>query len=158
LYREHNKKWGLILVGDGPQRQEIEAEVRRFKLDSVLLTGWIKYEELPVYYGLANAFILPSISEPWGLAVNEAMASGLPILISRKCGAMPELCYRGLNGFDFSPYNVKEMADVMSLISSNNEICKKMGIASEEIISSFTPESWAQILLSCIDRLESREF
>jgi glycosyltransferase involved in cell wall biosynthesis len=158
LYRERNKKWGLILVGDGPQRQELEAEIRRLKLDSVFLTGWIKYDELPVYYGLANAFILPSRSEPWGLAVNEAMASGLPILISRKCGALPELCYRGLNGYDFSPYNVKEMAEVMSLISSSNEIRKKMGIASEKIISSFTPESWAKILVSCIDSLESREF
>jgi glycosyltransferase involved in cell wall biosynthesis len=158
FYREHNKKWWLILVGDGPQRQELEAEVRRLKLDFVLFAGWIRYEELPVYYGLANAFILPSISETWGLVVNEAMASGLPILISQKCGALPELCYRGLNGYDFSPFNIKEMAGAMSLISSSNESCKKMGRASEEIISSFTPESWARILVSCIDSLKYREF
>ena len=52
----------------------------------VLLPGFRQYDELPAYYGLAGAFVHASTTEQWGLVVNEAMASGLPVLVSNRCG------------------------------------------------------------------------
>ena len=158
LYKEQNKKWGLVLVGDGPQRNELEREAQNQQLDSVVFTGWVQYEELPIYYAMASALILPSISEPWGLVVNEAMASGLPILISDKCGALPELCWRGINGYDFDPNNVNEIVKALMDISSDDERCAFMGKASEEIIAFFTPERWAKILMACIENSDNCDY
>ena len=152
LYRKMGGRWGLVLVGDGPQRQELERDRQRLALDSVIFAGWVQYDQLPVYYGLAEALILPSISEPWGLVVNEAMASGLPVLVSRKCGCFPELCWRGVNGLDFDPWNVNEIVEVMISMSSNVDRCKAMGKASKEIIANFTPDHWATVLLQCINQ------
>lgn len=155
LYREYYKEWGLVLVGDGPQRNELERYAHDQQLCSVVFTGWVQYEKLPMYYAMATAFILPSISEPWGLVVNEAMASGLPVLVSDKCGALPEMCWRGINGYDFDPHNVNEIVKVLSAISSNVERCAFMGRVSEEIVTSFTPKRWARILLACIENTDT---
>ena len=95
----------------------------------VKIADWIQYEKLPIYYGLAKTFILPSTSEPWGLMVNEAMASGLPILISRQCGYITELCWRGINGYDFDPWNVAELAGLMKLVQSLEDDLTRMAEA-----------------------------
>src|SRR6185369_3826531 len=97
--------WKLVLLGDGPTnliRLIADLELQ----DSVLLPGFKQYEELPTYYGLANAFVHASTSEPWGLVINEAVASGLPVIVSNRCGCAPELVNG--NGFTFDPTNEHE--------------------------------------------------
>ena len=150
LYRDRKGEWSLILVGDGLQRKELERQVRANSLNTVKFSGWVQYDLLPLYYGLAGALILPSVSEPWGLVVNEGMAAGLPVLLSRKCGCQPELCWRGINGLDFNPWDVDEMADVMLQTSSNISRCEAMGLASKKIIGNFSPEHWALVFLQCL--------
>jgi 1,2-diacylglycerol 3-alpha-glucosyltransferase len=59
--------------------------------------------------GLASAFIQASTTEQWGLVVNEAMASGLPVLVSERCGCAPDLVKNGVNGYTFDPYDIKEI-------------------------------------------------
>ena len=86
--------WDLVLAGDGPLAAELRAVIAGHGLESCIhLPGFCQYEELPRYYGLASAFILPSTTEQWGLVVNEAMAAGLPVLVSTRCGcAEPARC------------------------------------------------------------------
>lgn len=83
--RKHpGSSWALLLLGDGVLRNSLEAEVDSLTVTGkVRMPGFQKYEDLPVYYGLADAFVLPSVTEQWGLVVNEAMASGLPVLVSK---------------------------------------------------------------------------
>ena len=59
--------------------------------EHVHLPGFKPYDELPFYYALANAFVHASTTEQWGLVVNEAIASGLPVIVSDRCGCAPEL-------------------------------------------------------------------
>src|SRR5207248_523321 len=76
------------------------------------------YDELPVYYGLANVFVHTSKSEPWGLVVNEATASGLPVVVSQTCGCVPELVHDGVNGFTFDPIDEDQLTDRLRRVAS----------------------------------------
>ena len=82
-------------------------------MEDVLLPGFKQYPELPLYYGLAGAFVLPSLTEPWGLVVNEAMAAGLPVVVSDRCGCASDLVRPGENGFAFDPCDIEQLAALL---------------------------------------------
>lgn len=151
--RVATQPWALVLLGDGRLAGQVRREIRRLALaDSVLLPGFRQYHELPAYYGLASCFILASTSETWGLVVNEAMAAGLPVLVSNRCGCAPELVEEGRNGFTFDPYNVEELAGLMLRISAlSEEQVWAMGERSREIISRWTPETFAESLVKAVE-------
>jgi glycosyltransferase involved in cell wall biosynthesis len=144
--------WGLVLLGDGPLRPDVEGGFRRLGLEThVLAPGFIQYDTLPAYYALAGAFIVPSVMEPWGLVVNEAMAAGLPVLVSERCGSAPDLVEEGRNGFTFDPYCVEQPASLMLKVSAMAEGQRQaMGRASQEIISRWSLDLFAQNLEKAI--------
>jgi len=142
--------WGLVLVGNGPERQALETFVQAKHLPDIVLVGFRQIEELAELYALAGCLILPSLSEPWGLVVNEAMASGLPVLVSERCGCVPELVHQGLNGYVFDPLAVDELARLMAQMASKRVDLEAMGKESRQIISLYSPEVWAQSLADCI--------
>ena len=137
--------WDLVLLGDGPLRPDLCHLISDLRLqNSVLLPGFKQYPELPAYYGLAGAFIHASTTEQWGLVVNEAMASGLPVLVSNRCGCAADLVQDGVNGFTFDPHNVEEMAKAMLQISAFQDVSlSTFGDASRKIISNWGPERFA---------------
>lgn len=151
-YRQEGGTWGLVLVGEGPERAQWEDWARRAQLPEVVFTGAQPYEKLPRYYGLARCLILPSESEPWGGVVNEAMAAGLPVLVSRRCGCVPELVYPGINGWSFNPFVPSELTSLMHHVSERVD-WKAAGEASRQIIAKFTPRHWALVLYDCLQRL-----
>lgn len=79
----------LLFVGDGPLRGELETRMNRFPSGRVL--GFMNQQELGELYGMADVFVLPSEKEPWGLAVNEALAAGTPVVVSDQVGCAPDL-------------------------------------------------------------------
>lgn len=89
----------LVIVGEGPQRPALEALAG----PGVLVRPFASYDALPALYGLSEGLILPSLVEPWGLVVNEAMAAGRPVIVSEKAGAAPALVEDGVNGFVCPP-------------------------------------------------------
>src|ERR1035441_6959071 len=130
--------WSLVLLGDGPLRSALNSQLSTLNLHShVLLPGFKQYPDLPVYYGLASAFIHASTTEQWGLVVNEAMASGLPVLVSNRCGCATDLVQAGVNGFTFDPYNEQEMAALMLKVSAFNFPLSDFGSQSQRIISKW---------------------
>jgi glycosyltransferase involved in cell wall biosynthesis len=139
--------WDLVLVGDGPLGPKLRQ--RRDDLDlreSVHFMGFQPYDKLPLFYGLAEAFVLPSISETWGLVVNEAMAAGLPVLVSRRCGCAEDLVAEGRNGFCFDPFDLLAMRDALRLVASAHCDRRAMGQSSREVIGGWSLESFAEHL------------
>jgi len=138
--------WRLVLLGDGHLRESINHQLSTLNLqDQVWLPGFKQYDELPKYYGLASAFIHASTTEQWGLVVNEAMASGLPVLVSNRCGCAADLVEDGVNGFTFDPGNVEEMAQRMFQLSTlSPSQLSTMGAASARIIANWGPERFAK--------------
>lgn len=140
--------WHLVLVGDGPLRSDVEKGISSLKLDDfVHLPGFRQYDELPRLYAPAQALILPSISETWGLVVNEAMACGLPVLVSSRCGCAPDLVREGTNGFTFDPTSVEQLAQrMLGLWSMDADALRRMGEASRDIISRWSLDLFARNL------------
>jgi glycosyltransferase involved in cell wall biosynthesis len=146
--RQESNAWDLVILGDGPLKSEILALRAELQLEgSVHLPGFKQYDELPAYYGLASAFVHASTTEQWGLVVNEAMAAGLPVLVSERCGCVPDLVKAGQNGFTFNPYDTDEMTHLLMHMTSRDSQRTSMGAESRSIISQWTPETFAKGLL-----------
>jgi 1,2-diacylglycerol 3-alpha-glucosyltransferase len=162
-YAEYRKKvesgkskvevWDLVILGDGPLKSDLRSLISELRLErSVIMPGFKQYDELPVYYALANAFVHASTSEQWGLVVNEAMASGLTVLISNRCGCAQDLVSEGINGWTFDPFNVNGMAEGMiRLASLRVEERQSLGKQSYERIQLYSPTYFAAGLSQAVE-------
>ena len=145
--------WDLVLLGDGPLKADLCRLISDLRLGAcVHLPGFKQYPDLPVYYGLASAFVHASTTEQWGLVVNEAMASGLPVLVSSRCGCAPDLVQEGVNGFTFDPLDVEQLAQLMLKISAFQPFSlSAFGSQSQRIISQWGPERFANGLKQSVE-------
>jgi glycosyltransferase involved in cell wall biosynthesis len=136
--------WDLVLLGDGPLRETLNSQLSTLNLtEHVHLPGFKPYDELPVYYALANAFVHASTTEQWGLVVNEAIASGLPVIVSNRCGCAPELVNG--NGFTFDPANEDELAtQLFEIASLSDQERNHLGNNSCGIAANFAPERFGE--------------
>ena len=144
--------WNLILCGDGELRLQIEQLINQLQIeDSVHLPGFLQQDQLLPYLAHAKCFIHASVQEQWGLVVNEAMAAGLPVLVSNRCGCYEDLIIEGVNGFGFDPENVQQLTDLMLKISSEKIDLQTMGNAALEHIQQFSPDYFAQGLIQAVN-------
>jgi len=141
--------WRLVVVGDGPLRPLLEHRRRELRLEQdIILTGWKNYDEMPAYFGLAEAFVLASMREAWGLVVNEAMAAGLPVLVSRNAASACDLVAEGRNGYTFNPRDVAALAALFGRLASDASDAPAMGRASADAIFPWSLETFADRLWS----------
>lgn len=156
-YAEYRKvvgshAWDLVLCGDGELRPQIEQTIFDLGLEGTIhLPGFLQQDELLPYFAHASCFIHTSIQEQWGLVVNEAMAAGLPILVSNRCGCFEDLVLEGINGFGFDPENSQQLIYLMVKMSSGEVDLKAMGDAALKHIQKFSPDYFAQGLTQAIE-------
>lgn len=144
---------GLVLAGDGPMRPELETRAREIYPGSVHFPGFVHREDLPAYYTLAECFVLPTHSDPWGLVVNEAMACGLPVICTRVAGCAADLVCA--NGRSIPPGNIDELAHAMEELARNVVLRKAMGDQSRDMIETYSPETWAAGMAQAAAQLEA---
>jgi glycosyltransferase involved in cell wall biosynthesis len=145
------RAWDLVLVGDGPDRERIERARDALGLGAaVSLPGFRQYGELPAYYGLARAFVLASTVEQWGLVVNEAMASGLPVLVSHACGAA-ELVRDGVTGYRFDGESVADVARALAQLTADEPRLDAMGAAAAAAVERMSPDGFAAGLVAALE-------
>ena len=144
-YRKIGGAWSLMLVGDGPLSAKLrEKAVRLGCSDSVWFAGHKNAAELVPYYAHAGCFVLPSIREPWGLVVNEAMAAGLPVIVSSRCGCADDLVEDDANGFLVNPEDISALGALLSRVSAMPQsTLAAMGKRSREIVGKYSPEKFA---------------
>lgn len=134
----------LLIVGEGEQRPRIEARLQQASAEDregVHMIGFRNQSELPRFYDLCDAFVLPSIHEPWGLVVNEAMNAGKAIVVSDQVGCQPDLVEDGDNGRVFPARNVSALADALANVLAVPAAYRKMGERSRERIQAFSFEA-----------------
>ena len=135
----------LVILGDGPLREKIEAIRAKHRLeDCVHLPGFKQYDDLPVYYGLAEFFVHASTTEQWGLVVNEAMAAGLPVLVSERCGCAFDLVEEGANGYTFDPHDTAELTDLLVKMTRLSERDHDMADTSRRIIERWGANAFGE--------------
>ena len=141
---EGNAPWDLVLLGEGLLRETLDAQLSTLNLHGhVHLPGFKQYHELPVYYAFARAFVHASTTEQWGLVVNEAIASRLPVIVSNRCGCVPELVAD--NGFTFDPVNEDELAArLLEMASLSRDDLEHLGEASRRIAARFGPDRFGE--------------
>lgn len=100
---------GLLVVGNGSNARELRQAAEG--IPGVEFVGYKQQDELVQYLALADVFVFPSLQEPWGLVVNEALASGLYVLASDRAGASADLIQPGWNGELFNPGCVEELVE-----------------------------------------------
>ncbi len=140
--------WALVLLGDGPLRDSLVAQASTLGIASdVSLPGFKQYDELPAYYGLAGAFVHASTREPWGLVVNEAMAAGLPVLVSSRCGCARDLVAEGGNGWVFPPDDPAALAGLLARVTAcDPPALTAMGEVSQRRVAGWSPTAFAENL------------
>jgi glycosyltransferase involved in cell wall biosynthesis len=146
------KSWALVFIGDGPEHNKLVEEAALLNNDRIYFLPFKNQSELRSFYRNASALVLPSLfGETWGLVVNEAMASGLPVLASSKCGCAATLVYDGHNGFVFDPENERMIAGVLQNFASlDNEKRSAMSSASLAMISSWNLDCFCNGVWSAI--------
>jgi 1,2-diacylglycerol 3-alpha-glucosyltransferase len=158
-YRERagSDSWDLVVCGSGEEGAELQELTVKLGLnEAVHFPGFVQYPELPQWYGLAGAFIMASYSEPWGLVVNEAMASGLPVIVSVRLGCAPDLVKHGSNGYQFEPRDVDQLAEHLRCVAEVDALTPAMGQASTEIVAKFSPEQFGAGILRTFDAVTGR--
>ena len=148
--------WRLVMVGDGPLRSSYEELITDLRVEGITLTGFRQYEELPAYYGLAAAYVHPAVNDQWGLVVNEAMASGLPVAVSTRSGCFQDLVMRDENGYRFDPGDSSELTRLLLRLSSPSTNLQALGSRSREIISQWSLSLYASQAWSALQKGLSR--
>jgi len=144
-YRAQGGDWSLVIAGDGPLGTSLRQQSATLGIAGhVQFLGFLTAAELSVPYAFASCFVLPSVREPWGLVVNEAMASGLPVLVSDRAGCAPDLVEVGGNGWLFPPKDIAALARHLLRVGElTPEALVRLGSRSVEIVARYSPENWA---------------
>lgn len=135
----------VVIVGDGPEREVLEAEVKKKGLPNVVFTGYINTTNplFHAFYERADIFVSPSVwDEPLGLTILEAMAAHTPVVATRK-GGVTTMINEGVNGFLVRARNSREIADIVNLLLADEKLRSKIGNAAyKTVVDKF---SWEKI-------------
>ena len=142
----------VVIVGSGEMSAELVDMAARLHLDNVHFHGFANQSALPRIYGAADVFVLPSENEPWGLAVNEAMCAGLPIVASAEVGCVADLVQAHVNGQTFAAGDVEGLANALHPILVDLETRQRMSAASRAIISRWSYAECAAGLQAALAR------
>ncbi len=124
----------LLFVGNGEERRRLEERLKATGWSSIRLLGFRNQTELPAFYDLCDVFILPSVHEPWGLVINEAMNAGKPVIVSDQVGCGPDLVRDGKNGFVFPARDVEALSHALKAVTEDRARAQAMGEKSREIV------------------------
>lgn len=153
IQRLANLPIALLIVGSGEEGEQLERQAD--KSPYIRFVGAATQAELPLYYALSDALVLPAREEPWGLVVNEAMASGLAVISHRHCGATLDLVDKG-NGFVLQYFTVEEIVSALSIVSESRLKLESFKQKSLERICNWSASQAAFQLKQVIDMVIDR--
>jgi len=146
----------LVFLGEGSERDRLEAEARRRALGHVLITGFVNQTAIARCYAAADLLVLPSSHEPWGLALNEGMCFGLPVVASSMVGAAPDLVRDGENGFVYPVGDTEALARALAALLGDPDRRRRMGERSREIVQAFSYDADLRGILEALHSIAPR--
>lgn len=145
LVKKEFPKTELLVVGYGPEEQKLKkmAGVN----SGIYFVGHQGIDEIPKLYGISDILVLPSISEPWGLVVNEAMACGCAIVVSDKCGCAKDLVHG--NGIIVKAGNLNSLVEALRELLSSEKRLNRSKQNSLKKIQHYRPETLVKTISFC---------
>lgn len=147
----------VLLVGDGELREPLETYVRERALSGVRFAGFINQSDLPKYYAMSDVFVLPSTYEPRGAVINEAMACGLPVIVTDHCGSIGDIVLDGENAFIYPAGDADALAASMTRLVDDPALRERMARRSREIIGTWTFARGVEGVRSALRWIEGRK-
>lgn len=135
IEREAEFDYLLTIVGEGNFRSRLEENTRRLGLSAVRFVGEKSHSDLPDYYRNAEVYVLPSLTEAFGLTFCEAMACATPVL-GTTVGGLPEIVRNGLDGYLVPPGNSDAICNALIQFAKNRDKLDSMGAAARNRIAA----------------------
>lgn len=143
LQESSDTQVSLLIVGDGVDRDMVEEYSRSKNVENVVFTGFKQGGELSQLYGASDVFVFPTLGDPYGIVVNEAMTCGLPVISSSAAGEISARVENGVNGYIFPVGEIEALAECMAEFVRKPGLSRVMGQASINRVKRHTPEQWA---------------
>ena len=144
-YQSNGGMRSLLLVGHGPLEHQIRRACQQLpRPQAVKMAPFVELETLASHYGRSHALVLASRKDTWALVVNEAMAAGLPVIVSRACGCVDDLVEDGVNGWSFACDDAQGLVECLE--QSDRQLAeerKTMTSLAKLRLKNFAPESFA---------------
>jgi colanic acid/amylovoran biosynthesis glycosyltransferase len=133
----------LVVIGEGPQRKELEFMIRELGLQSAItLTGNQTQEQIRQWFGKAYGFVLSSIAEGFPNVIAEAMAAGIPIVTS-DCGGIPELIRDEKNARMYQAGNTEQLSERLKEVLNTNDHSSITDQAKKDALQFFSQQTHA---------------
>ena len=162
----------LVFVGSGPLEDEVKETVAKLDLPrydheanepspaidnqtkGVHFYGFRQIDENPTFFTLADAFIMPSLWEEWGLVVNEALACSTPVIVAANAGCAEDLVLDGQTGYKIDPHNTASLTHAMHKIADSESSRNTMGKAGRELVQQFDCANFGASAIKAIEYTE----
>lgn len=143
-----------IAGGEGNAMEELQMQAKKYRLDGrVVFTGAYVKEESPQIYNSADVFVMPSLNEGMSNNLLEALASGLPVLMTPTGGA-EELVRNGENGYLIKMHDVMSIVEKLKILIENPEMCDAFGHASRMIAEEMSWTSVADQYIALYEKID----
>jgi len=133
----HRAHAAVVFMGDGVLREPIERYAREHNLGGAHFIGFVNQAAIPKHYAMADVFVLPSTYEPRGAVINEAMAVGLPVVVTDRCGSIGDIVLDGDNAFIYPAGDADALAKIMDRLVDDDALRARMGERSRQIIATW---------------------
>lgn len=149
--------WNLKIVGDGPQRDELERKIKTEKLEEYIeLTGFKNKKELEEIALNSSVYVMTSYTESFGLVLIEAESYGLPILVFDSAQGAHEIVQNEQNGYLIENRNKDEMADKIIQLIESKKLREQMGQVGRKLSESYKKENVSRLWYDFIDSCEKQ--
>jgi len=139
----------LLLIGDGPLKEKCISELKNNDV-SFTDAGFVQHTSLPKLYQTSKILIFPTSKDAWGLVANEALASGVPVLVSKVAGVAEELVIDNYNGYVFTELNLEKWHKKALCVLTDNELREQFSNNAKESVQAYSFKAAAEGILKAI--------
>ncbi len=155
LEKEHGAGVSLLLAGDGPDEERLKRRCAQEGLRNVVFAGFRQRDDLPRIYVAADVFVFPTLGDPFGHVVEEAMSSALPVISTSAAGEIHDRIVASENGFIVPPSDSGALCERMRLLATDTDLRARMGKKAAESARGQTAERWSEEFEKTVARIMS---